>query len=108
MTTTMQVAQRIAAKVFELRSKQRRNVEVHLNRGELEAILLRAIELAIEIGAVHTAIDEVTMSFPKVTTHACKWCNGTATIEAFDYGDGIGSWWCEPCRRRMKSGGSKP
>lgn len=44
----------------------------------------------------------------KPQSPCCKWCEGPATIEAFDYGDGIGSWWCEKCRQLMKLGFSRP
>lgn len=37
---------------------------------------------------------------------SCKGCSGKATIQAYDFGDGVASWWCEPCRRLVKGGGT--
>lgn len=36
----------------------------------------------------------------------CKGCGGAATIHAYDFGDGVASWWCEACRRIVKGGGT--
>ena len=37
---------------------------------------------------------------------SCKGCGKLATIQAYDFGDGVASWWCEPCRRLVKGGGT--
>lgn len=38
------------------------------------------------------------------TSAKCKACSGDATIHAFDYGDGRGTWWCDACRRLIGIG----
>lgn len=48
MATTKEVAVKLAAKVFATRGKGK-NVEVHLSREELEAILLVCAELTVQL-----------------------------------------------------------
>jgi hypothetical protein len=55
--TVRRVAERVAAKVFSLRSRPgRRNVEVHLSEAELVAVIYESINLAWTVGAMHDTV----------------------------------------------------
>ena len=55
---TTEVARRIAARVFDTRSRPgRRNVEVHLSEEELVALLLNAIDLSRKLHATEEKME---------------------------------------------------
>jgi hypothetical protein len=56
MATVDETARRIAGKVFDMRSRGRRNVEVHLSEAELIAILKVTINLTLDLRPM---LDEV-------------------------------------------------